>query len=81
MCKYSYLKTCNSSYLYTYIYSYLTQKYKMYLYNQLQMTTFLFVALPMRIIPFIGMLPVGYHSIAFLYLIPCKVSWCQSDNK
>ena len=80
MCKYSYLKTCNSSYLYTYIYSYLTQKYKMYLYNQLQMTTFLFVVLPMRIIPFIDMLPVGYHSIVFLYLMLSFNSFSISDS-
>ena len=40
MCKYSYLKTCNNSCLHMCICSYLVQKYKMYLYNQLQMTTF-----------------------------------------
>ena len=45
------------------------------------MTIFLFVALPMRIMPFIDMLLAGCHSTAFLYPIPCKVSWCQSDNK
>ena len=33
-----------------YTYSYLVQKYKMNLYNQLQMITFLLVTLPMRII-------------------------------
>ena len=49
----------------------------MYLYNQLQMTIFIYCitnATPMQLIPFIDMLPAGYHSIAFLYLIPCKVS-------
>ena len=40
MCKYSYLKMCNNSYFYACIYSCLVQKYKMYLYNQMQMTTF-----------------------------------------
>lgn len=74
MCKYSYLKTSNHSYLRTYIYSYLVQKYKMYLYNQLQMITFLFVALPMRIMPFIDMPLAGYHSTVFLYPIPYIVS-------
>ena len=54
------------------IYSYLVQKYKMYLYNQLQMTTFLFVALPMRIMQFIDMLLADCHSKVFLYLIPYK---------
>ena len=64
MCKYSCLHMCS--------YSYLVQKYKMYLYNQLQMTTFLFVALPMRIMQFIDTLLAGCHSKAFLYLIPYK---------
>ena len=41
MREYSYLRTCIYSYLRTCIYSYLTRKYKMYLYNQLVMTTFL----------------------------------------
>lgn len=80
MCKYSYLKMCNNSCFHACIYSYLVQKYKMYLYNQMQMTTFLFVTLPMCIMPFIDMLLADCHSIAFLYPIPYKGFYCQVDN-